>query len=697
MAPQVRPYLDLYPLPNARIFGDGTGEYSTANPTATREDYGSAKFDAILSSRLRTSARYTGDGSYSRTTEPFGLWDLLYTSLFHTVHTDTQFIQSPQTIHNFRLGFSNVNNGDYADSSRIPANLSLVPGAQMGSIQVTGLTELGGTRARSGSQSQHLKNVQASWQSALIRGRHSLKLGAGIDHVNFDRVNATLLVGTYAFDSLTNFLQARTRSGEVVLPGAKINLYYRQDLYHAFIQDEIRLMPRLSMSLGLRYEPYSTLHETTNSAASLELPIETNSIVSTGNAYRNPSHANVAPRAAIVWDPFGDGRTVVRAGGGMFYDALGSQIFTSSRAFGPPGYKRVGTTAPSFPSLLAASQGANSLPSLDSVDLEACQPRIYQWQFQVQRQIGATTSVQAGYVGSRGTHLTGFVGSVNPARPQVQPDGRLFFAAGVPRLNPGYDRITLIRTQFNLFHHGLVAQFDRRMSKGVRFQVRYTFARTIDETSGDVFRDYTSMDFMPNMFNYRSNRGLSDYYVGQNFGFNWSWVVPTPGGPLPKMAFGGWELHGMFQAQTGSPFNPRTGYDRTRLQATGTTGDLGQRPDLAVTGSNIILGGPDRYFDPNAFALPEAGYYGNLGRNILIGPGLVTVDGAIHKTFRLTERQSLQFRAEGFNLANHPNFQLPTAAYSLFASTGLRIGSAGRITETTTTSRQLQMALRWSF
>jgi hypothetical protein len=228
-------------------------------------------------------------------------------------------------------------------------------------------------------------------------------------------------------------------------------------------------------------------------------------------------------------------------------------------------------------------------------------------------------------------------------------------------------------------------------------QARYTFGRTIDEQSGDVFRDYISSDFIPNMFNYRSNRGLSEYHVGQIFGVNWSWMAPSPHGGAARAVLGGWELHGMLTAQTGSPFSPRVGFDRARLQATGTTGDLGQRPDLAGVGSKIVLGGPDRYFDPLAFSLPEAGFYGNLGRNVLLGPGLVSLDGAAHKTIRVTERQSVQFRAEFFNLGNHPNFQLPSANYNLFASTGQRVGSAGRITETTTNSRQVQLALRWSF
>jgi len=621
---------------------------------------------------------------------------LTSTSHYHTIHSDAQFLQSPVSIHNLRLGYSLVENGNLADSSRIPAELSFVPGEQMGTITVTGLQELGGTRARSQPQFQTLHNWQSGYQVSLIRGVHSFKAGMGFNRLRFDRITGTLRVGTYTFDSLTAFLQARARSGELVLPESKTDLQYRQNLYHVFVQDEIRLNQRLSLSAGLRWEPYSTLREVANRAITLSYPIETARIGASGPVYRNPSRANFAPRAALAWDPAGDEKTVIRAGGGVFYEVLGSSLFNPSRGFGPPNHKRVSVLNPSFPNLLEASQTPAALPSLDTVDFEVRQPTIYQWQFQVQRQLTASTTLAAGYVASRGTHLSGFVGSVNPATPLVLADGTLFFPAGAKRLNPAFDRVSLIRTQFNLFHHGLIANLNRRIWRGVSFQARYTWSRTIDESSGDVFRDYTSMDFIPNMFDYRTNRGLSDYSVSHVFGLNWSWVLPSPKSLPAGLVLGGWELHGSFQAQTGSAFNPRTGYDRTRLLASGTTGDLGQRPDLGSPAPPAINGGPDLYFDPNAFSLPAAGFYGNLGRNILIGPGLATLDAALHKVFQLSEGSSIQFRLETFNLANHPNFQLPSGL-NLFSSTGQRVGSAGRITETTTSSRQLQMALRWSF
>jgi hypothetical protein len=117
---------------------------------------------------------------------------------------------------------------------------------------------------------------------------------------------------------------------------------------------------------------------------------------------------------------------------------------------------------------------------------------------------------------------------------------------------------------------------------------------------------------------------------------------------------------------------------------------------VAAPGARVILGDPQRWFDPSAFALPPAGMYGDLGRNVFDGPGLVTSDLALHKVLWSSERQSIRLRVEAFNVANRPNFQIPSGQ-SLFTSSLNRIGSAGQITTTTTTSRQIQLALKWMF
>ena len=156
---------------------------------------------------------------------------------------------------------------------------------------------------------------------------------------------------------------------------------------------------------------------------------------------------------------------------------------------------------------------------------------------------------------------------------------------------------------------------------------------------------------------------------------------------------GGWQLDGTFQAQSGNPFSPTVGFDNANLG--GSSSASAERPNL-VLGQPLILGGPHQYFNPLAFSLPAAGTMGNLGRNALLGPGLVILNLGLDRTFFVREKQSFQIRAEAFNIANHPNFQIPSGT-SLFDSTGGRLGGVGAITTTTTSSRQIQLSARYSF
>jgi hypothetical protein len=162
---------------------------------------------------------------------------------------------------------------------------------------------------------------------------------------------------------------------------------------------------------------------------------------------------------------------------------------------------------------------------------------------------------------------------------------------------------------------------------------------------------------------------------------------------VANAVFGGWALDGLAQAQSGNPFNPTVGFDDAHLLG---SGDGGQRPNLILSGQPIITANPSQYFNPLAFSLPPSGYLGDLGRNGFTGPGLVMISLALERDFLKTEKRALRIRLEDFNVANHPNFQIPSGI-GLFDSTGARLGTAGQITATTTSSRQLQLSARYTF
>jgi hypothetical protein len=317
------------------------------------------------------------------------------------------------------------------------------------------------------------------------------------------------------------------------------------------------------------------------------------------------------------------------------------------------------------------------------------------YQFLVQQEVARDTAFQIGYVGSHGIHLPGTVGDMNPVVPEVLADGSLFFPANGALINPAWGYVTSRRTQFCSTYNGLQAELKRHLRAGLGLQLKYTWSKSLDNTSTIVNQDYLNSNTMPTMFDYSLNRGRSDFDLRQVFGGNLSWAIPRPRGTLAGAVLGGWELYAIAQAQTGPPFSPIIGFDRAGLSKGAI--DPGERPEyVGAPGAQVILGNPQQWFNPSAFALPAAGTYGDLGRNVFDGPGLVNVDMALHKTLWRTERQSVRLRVETFNVANHPNFQIPSGL-ALFTSSGTRVGSAGQITATTTSSRQIQLALKWMF
>jgi hypothetical protein len=483
--------------------------------------------------------------------------------------------------------------------------------------------------------------------------------------------------------------------GDVMVPGSDSTRGWRQSQFFAYAQEEYRASANWSLSLGVRYEFSATPSEVNGKVATLHDPARDTAITVGGPLYRNPSARNLAPRLSLAWDPIGSGRTVVRAGFGIFFDLIGSRDLLVGGVRMPPFFNRITIQRPAFPNLLEAARTGAPGDALDALDYYLHQPYVGQVQVMLERQVGSAWVARAGYTGTRGVHLIGFLGNVNTTRPQILPDGRLFMPPDAPRVNPAFGQIALRRTQFDSFYHGFSAALERKWRAGFGFSTNYVWSKSIDESSSATSTDFTPSDSFPTVFNYRQNRGLSDFDLRHVLNASLSYRLPARRPGALGELLGGWELFALAKLQTGHPFAPWVGFDRARLLS--SRGDLGQRPDFIGTpGQRLVLGDPAQYFDPLAFGLPEAGFLGNLGRGTLIGPGLFAADAALHKTIWNTEHQSLRLRLETFNLPNHPSFK-PPSGLALFDSSLGRLGAAGRITETSTTSRQVQLALKWVF
>ena len=292
------PFIALYPLPNGALFGDGTGQFITALTTRGPENYATGKLDYIRSERWRFNGRYAFDEAASTVPDPFLLWNFNSDSQSDFVQTGAQYISSPTTVHEFRVGFSRVdNNYTASETGAIPAGLSFVPGQPLGAISVTGLTDLGGQTLRALPFRFATNDYQPSWEVSHVADRHVLKAGAGFERLQFNPTNAMDENGYYAFTSLANLISGMPSTGQILLPGSSVERGWRQNLYYLYIEDDFHVSRRVSISAGLRYEPYSTPTEVNGLVSALRNPLTDTSVSLGIGVYRNPSKRT----SARVW------------------------------------------------------------------------------------------------------------------------------------------------------------------------------------------------------------------------------------------------------------------------------------------------------------------------------------------------------------------------------------------------------------
>jgi len=345
---------------------------------------------------------------------------------------------------------------------------------------------------------------------------------------------------------------------------------------------------------------------------------------------------------------------------------------------------------------------------------------VMQWNFNVQRQLRPELTAMVAYVGSRGVHQLFRADEMNMVMPTLTPVGYLWpFPAGSGKvLNPNFGRIDNATWGSNSFYDALELQIVKRMSHGFQVQGSYTWGKSIDEGSGsllgDPFGNGISSLFW---FDRKLRRGLSDFNVGQNLVINYTWNVTAPKSlkGAAGWALGGWQLGGILQARTGLPFTTTVGGDPL-----GTNDNdpwaFPNRLSRPGCGSDVNPGNTNNYIKLNCFSVPMAtpsiaavctpfsavpgscsNLLGNAGRNSLIGPGLLNFDFSLFKNNhikRISENFNVQFRAEFFNIFNRANFASPTDNFTLFDQTGASVSGAGLIDSTSTTAREIQVALK---
>jgi hypothetical protein len=706
--PAAQPYIDLFPKPNLPTLSTNPliAQYSFAFTEPTHEDFFQLRLDHALSSRHFLFARYTYDRADVTHSEPYPLFVEVEPSRNHYFTLEDKAILTSSTVNTARFAINHthasVQNQPFPGVSIDPA-LSFTAGQPFGDLVVGGVTPTGsqfGTEPRIpvvADQKLYSLTDDLVW----VKGRHTWKMGLLVERYAWDDVQDFEAFGEYLFPSINALMSAKPTRFTATLPGRAADRANRAWAFGAYVQDELQLTSRLKLNLGVRYSPSTVPADAQGRDYNLR-NVVTDTQVTQGPLFRNPSWKNVGPRIGFAWDPTGDAKTSVRGGFGVYYDRLLQYVLTTAR-FQPPLFLTVNVNNPKFPSTPLPSNPPTSQLNIQAVDYNIKNPYSLQYSLTVERELFARTTLSVGYVGLRGENqLRG--GSVNLATSVIQANGTPLFAAGAKRINPAWGDIDLKRADGNLWYNALQVGLLRRFSQGFQLQANYTFSRTIDDGSGLFFIDTrNSVSDPQNPFNNALERGLANYHVAHNFVANFSVALPT--GRLSGVAgaiLKDWQLNGIITLASGNPYTPGIVGD--------TAGALLRRPGQErpnIVGDPLSgtcpngspVGTAKCWYNPTAFALQPAGTFGNLGRNTLIGPGLANFDLAVTKN--ITARRSLlQFRAEAFNLFNHANLGAPDT--NVFSGTGPDAGkvlpTAGTIfPPTLTAARQIQLGMKVLF
>jgi len=700
--PAVARYLAEYPLANGPSLGQGLAVLNFPFSQELDQHFIQGRIDHNAGVANQFFARYTLD-----TTDQFLPTD--YPQFPRNFISRNQFftgeykrIVSGNTLNTARVGFSRTRIGQNVEATTAAGLPTFVNGRD-----IMGAIDIGGLRRFGPQSSGNLRLVQNvfSLQNDLVhtRGRHLLKAGALAERYQNNMVNPTFSLGIFSFADLNAFLTNRPATFIGLTPEAQFDRYWRFTLFGFYLQDEFRLTPRLTVSGGLRYE-FTTLPEEKYGRDSA-LPDLMASAPVVGQLYENPTYTNLSPRTGFAWDVFGDGRTAVRVGYGLYFNTNNHQnlIVTVTN---PPFTPRPVIVNPTFPNPPFDRAAAISIRPIQ-YDLQ--NPRVHVFNANVQREIWGRTAVTVGYAGSRGRHLLRS-GDVNLAPPTgTTEDGRPFIAAGTPRVNPSFSTIELKSSDGESWYNALLFEVRRRWAQGLSLQSSYTLSKSEDTTQASTFfSDGTNgttsalPEFIPGY-----NRGPSDFDIRQNWVMSFTYALPF-GDRLsgaPRAILGGWNLSGIWTMRSGNPLTVFVTTNRSRSQWNPSRGPgIGQdRPDYApgYGPGNAVLGTPEQWFDPNAFVLQPAGTFGTTGRGDFTGPNLRTLDMSLNKTAAWAPfggSGRLELRLEVFNVLNRANFGVP----ELRAFAGTRDGEPplatfGRISNTITSARQGQLGLRFTF
>ncbi len=762
ISPGVKALLNLYPLPNSKDFGNGVGQVNFPNYQPVNQHYGLVRIDQQLSEKDTLMARYNvtdarGFSTYSLPTFRYNKQNRIQGVALKWTRTVSNNLVNTLSVA-LQRSYTLATTGP-----TVPVSSS----QYMGNVarQTIGLIGIGST----GGENAGVANLGNDTLSPVVMGKnslpinddliynhgaHTLKIGGQFAPLQWNTGYGIITGGDWVFNNLNDFLAGYPTILFIKKDGADPRAAYRSKLFAWYLEDAWRLKRNFTVTLGLRHEFQAPVLSEAHNPARLGNLVSRDGTYITGSAFHNYTKKQFSPRIGLAYDPFNDGKTVIRAGFGMFYDQVSWEALSNNLMYNLPSPSLLGffgiTGVPAgargtpsnptlppipFPQCPATANGGSTCTSgsyigmIENVLEPVSSPTSLQWNLQVERELPGGFKVSAAYTGARAYHvMRGLEG--NSSKPcGKDANGRDYFGAtpgacgteAAPSITAEAFSVFALafdgQTNYNAGTFGV----SRKFGSGFTVNASYTFAKAM--SNSDTYNNGCNqmgnpghsadpldpmVDWSESMFSVRHRitmNGLFELPVGRGKSLagnvsGWKQVL-----------LGGWALNPLMDIHSGIPFDVLAGNG----VAISNVNDFVSQPDRPnmLTGNNV-LGGINEYFNRKAFALGDPGYLGNAPRNSVRGPGFTEVDLSLTKQFKTSEKTNLEFRAEAFNIINHPNFDLPFNQLYTPASPGETDKTscnltpaqaalyscnqlAGQITRTVGTPRQLQLALKFTF
>ncbi len=700
-----------FPVPNALPLITTPGAFISTVTNSVRSDKFDIRLDHYITSNWRLFGRYSFSDSTTFRPAPYtGYVEGSNNDQFGNTLTRGQsavvgstVTLSPTSILDLRLGYTRLGANVFPPNFGSPSSTQLlgIPNMPAGAnlnagwpeFAISGLSQFGSTTSQ--PQYQIPNTYLASGVFSLQRGAHSIRAGADVTYIQTAILDVSAERGVFSFlpstwtgnpfgDFLLGLPGAYTQTGFFVA-------YNRNQIYNFFVQDDYRVLPNLTLNLGLRYEYGTPIYEKYNHMSNYSIDTGTMIQASDSNKYLvNPDRHNFAPRLGLAWTV--RPRIVVRSAYGMFYQHTFRQGRENLLAENEPFLQNL--TAPQSPGspnpiTLASGPPANFFATAlqTQVSVRGNDPNlkagnVQQWNLTVQYALAKDWIFEVGYVGNKGTHLSRFWNANQPNVPGTSA------TLGARRPNQGFGDVEYMDSGGNSFYNSLQTRLEKRFSNGLTLLHSFTYARGLDSVG--AWNDVNGSLYPQDAYNFANEKALAENIVKLNSVASWVYELPfgrgrkmmTAAPPTVNALLGGWQVDGIWTWRTGLPLtiaSPACG-------ACQMGGDRSIRANV-VPGVSPSVNNPSaaEWFNPAAFAL-QTTPYGTVGRDTVWGPGLQQWDLGLAKRFSIGEQRYFQFRGEAFNTFNHVNYQPPVST----------VGSAGFGTITAALpGRNVQLGLKF--